>query len=161
MRAMTTPACLRRTDRTAVPTRRRKRPRHPPGGLLAAWRTRPPGSVTRREAGRIAALLAATEILHEPRWRAARNGDAAAAAAVAIDRLRRSDFGSRPVDAVMSNLLVLAVRGDATAPVILAHALAASARLAPADATLARLAGQWRRRFRPGGAAPRPPRHPA
>lgn len=110
---------------------------------LTLWRTTHPARITRADVDSIARRLAATEILHERRWRRARAGDAAAAAAIAIDHLRGLREGNALSDLVLGNLVVLAVRGDATAPVILSHALSTLGRIDPTDSRLPRLAASW------------------
>ena len=64
-------------------------------------------------------------------------------AAIAIDHLRRGSIGTRLADLAMSNLVVRAMEGDATAPVILRHALMAIAHLDPSDGRPASLAAGW------------------
>ncbi|GBU15887.1 hypothetical protein AwMethylo_01020 [Methylobacterium sp.] len=121
-------------------------------GPMAAWRTRAPGSLGGSEAMALARLLASTSILGEPRWPAARNGDAAAAAALAIRQVRACGADSVASDLVMGNLLLLAERGDPTAPTVIAYALRALARRGAGDRRLLRLAARWARPRR------RPPR---
>ena len=111
---------------------------------LPLWRTREPGRIGRGAVTDIARAVGSTAILHERRWGAAKDGDAAAAAAMAIDRLRRHGPVGPIVDLVMGNLVVLAKRdGDPTAPVIIAHALRALARREADGGRLADLAEAW------------------
>jgi hypothetical protein len=117
------------------------RPRDP----LTLWRTTDPARISRADVGRIARRLANAEILHERRWGKARAGDAAAAAAIAVDHLRGLRERNNLSDLIIGNLVVLAGRGDATAPVILAHALRTIGRLDPADPEPMRLAALWSR----------------
>jgi ABC-type protease/lipase transport system fused ATPase/permease subunit len=114
---------------------------------LTLWRTRDPARISPAEVLRLAKLLAAIEILHERRWKAARTGDAAAAAAVAMDHLHGRASRTRLTDVILGNLVVLAFGGDATAGVIIAHALETFGRLDPTDPALTQLARRW-------GAAP-------
>jgi hypothetical protein len=133
-------------DAPAVACRRRAGRIDDPLGL---WRTTHPARISRTDVDRIARRLATTEILHERRWRVARAGDAAAAAAIAIDHLRGRHERTVLSDIILGNLVVLAGRGDATAPVIIAHALRAFGRIEPADTDMIRLAACWTRRSVP------------
>ncbi|ACK86421.1 hypothetical protein [Methylorubrum extorquens] len=112
-------------------------------GVAAAWRTYPPGRLDRAEATALARLLATTSILGEPRWSAAR--DAAAATALAIRHVRTCGAASVASDLVMGNLLLMAERGDATAPAVIAYALRALARRSADERRLMRLAARWAR----------------
>lgn len=129
--------------------RRRSSPRF--RDPLTLWRTTDRARISRADVGRLARRLAVTEILHERRWPRARAGDAAAATAIAIDHLRGLREANRISDLVLGNLVVLAMRGDATAPVILAHALRTIGRFDPTNPALLRLADCWSRGV---------PRHP-
>jgi hypothetical protein len=130
----------------------RRRPKPRSGTPLTLWRTTEPARITSSQVAQLAKRVAATEILHERRWNAARNGDAAAAVAVAMDHLHRRGGRTSLTDVIVGNLVLLALRGDATAPVVIAHALHALGRLDPVDADLPRLARLWSRR----PLAPRP-----
>ncbi|HEV2542089.1 MAG TPA: hypothetical protein VGU70_04925, partial [Methylobacterium sp.] len=90
-------------------------------------------------------LLATTSILGETRWSAARDGDAAAATALAIRHVRTCGAASVASDLVMGNLLLMAERGDATAPAVIAYALRALARRSADERRLMRLAARWAR----------------
>lgn len=114
-------------------------------GPMAAWRTRAPGELGGLEATALARLLATTSILGEPRWPSARNGDAAAAAALAIRHVRSCGADSAASDLVMGNLLLLAEQGDPTAPAVIAYALRALARRRTGNRRLLRLAARWAR----------------
>ncbi len=124
---------------------RRGASRRVDAGPLAAWRTRAPGELGRLEETALARLLAAISLLGEPRWPAARSGDAAAAAAIAIRHVRSCGADSSASDLVMVNLLLLAERGDPTAPAVIAYALRALARRRAGDRGLLRLAARWAR----------------
>ena len=129
----------------------------PPRGCpLTLWRTRAPPEIAKSDVTALAGAVAATAILHERRWPAARAGDPAAAAAVAIDRIRHHGPEGPLADLVMGNLLVLAHRdGDPTAGVVLSHALRALSRSRPGHGELARIARAWTAR---SGRAARPRR---
>lgn len=130
-----------RRDAHRERTRPTRRPRACP---LPLWRTRHPSAITAAETGMLADAISATAILHERRWPAARAGDSAAAAAVAIDRIHRQGPEGPLSDLIMGNLVVLARRdGDATARVILAHALRSLARRHPERGDLHRIADGW------------------
>ncbi|MEE7493297.1 hypothetical protein [Methylobacterium oryzae] len=146
---MRTPPIRRDTRRERThPTRRTR------ACPLPLWRTRGPSAITAAEVRVLADAISATAILHEPRWPAARAGDSAAAAAVAIDRIHRQGPEGPLADLVMGNLVVLARRdGDATARVILAHALRSLARRYPGRTDLHRIADGWAGRH--GGACRR------
>lgn len=110
---------------------------------LALWRTREPARISSAEVMRLAKVVAGTEILHERRWKAARAGDAAMAAAIAIDHLHRRPSRTRLTDVILGNLVVLSFGGDATAGVVIAHALRTLGRLDRSEPALSRLAGLW------------------
>lgn len=113
---------------------------------LALWRSREPARIGAGDVADLARAVAATAIPRERRWAAAKGGDAAASAAVAIDRLVRHGPVGPLADAVMGNLVLLARRdGDATAPVILAHALRSLSRREGAGSRLSGLADAWSR----------------
>lgn len=134
-----------KTVRVPGRTFARRRPKTGSDNPLALWRTMEPARITAPRIARLAKRIAAVEILHERRWTAARNGDAAAAVAIAVDHLHRRAGGSSLTDSIIGNLVLLAVRGDATAPLIIAHALNALGRHDPANADLPRLAQLWSR----------------
>ncbi len=115
-------------------------------GPLSVWRRRDPASLTGNDLSRLLRLVGSTAMWGEPRWTAARRGDPAAAIAVALDHVRRCGADSTASDLAMCNLVLLAAAGDATAPVVIAHALAALARRRPGDAALPALAAGWIRR---------------
>lgn len=96
--------------------------------LLAAWRSGNLGALRPCEAVALERMLRKTGLLREPRWRAALQGDAAAAVAIALDHVRKRAGGGTTTDLVMSNLLVLAVKGDATASTVIAHVVGMLAR---------------------------------
>ena len=77
------------------------------------------------------------------RWAAALRGDRVAMARVALTVLRREGVTGPAVDPVASGLLMLALSGDRTAPVILASALRRLARHQPDETRLADLAARW------------------
>ncbi|ACB82183.1 MULTISPECIES: hypothetical protein [Methylobacteriaceae] len=131
--------------RHAIRTPRRGVPPVVEVGVVAAWRTYPPGRLDRAEATALARLLATTSILGETRWSAARDGDAAAATALAIRHVRTCGAASVASDLVMGNLLLMAERGDATAPAVIAYALRALARRSADERRLMRLAARWAR----------------
>jgi hypothetical protein len=131
--------------RRAIRTPRRGVPPRVEAGVVAAWRTYPPGRLDRAEATALARLLATTSILGETRWSAARDGDAAAATALAIRHVRTCGAASVASDLVMGNLLLMAERGDATAPAVIAYALRALARRSADERRLMRLAARWAR----------------
>ena len=125
---------------------------------LAIWRTVPRARIGPAHIAVLSTVLSEVAILHEPRWRAATEGDPAASAAIAIEHLRMRSVDTPLADLAMSNLVVMAMMGDATAPVVLRHALLAIARSDPFDRTAALIAAGW-----PGGALPRgpvPPKSP-
>lgn len=139
------PAAARRRGRHHDTSRRVRRLRGADATCpLALWRTRDPARISTAEVLRLARTVACTEILHERRWRAARAGDAAAAAAVAIDHLHRRTVRTPLTDLILGNLVVLALRGDPTAAVVIAHALRTFGRLDPGGAALVGLSGRWR-----------------
>lgn len=115
-------------------------------GPLSVWRRRDPASLTGNDLSGLVTLVGSTAMWGEPRWAAARRGDPAAAAAVALDHVRRCGADSTASDLVMCNLVLLAAAGDATAPVVIAHALAALARRRPRETALPALAAGWIRR---------------
>ena len=121
-------------------------------GPAAAWRTHAPGALGPSEAAELARMVASASILGEPLWLSARTGDAAAAVAVAIRHVRSCGADSTASDLVMGNLLLMAERGAASAPPVLAFALRALARRRAGDRRLSRLAALWNR---PGERQPR------
>lgn len=133
-------------DASGRPVRERRRRSRRAGDPMALWRTTEPARISSADVERIAGCIARTEILHERRWGMARTGDAAAAVAIAIDHLARLRDGSPLSDLILGNLVVLARRGDSTAPMILAHALRTLGRIDPANSDLPRLAACWSRR---------------
>lgn len=118
---------------------------------LPLWRTQYPFAITKAEVGALANAISAISILHDHRWPAARAGDPAAAAAVAIDLIHRQGPEGPLADVVMGNLVVLAHRdGNPTARVILAHALRSLAHLRPERSDLRGIADGWTGQRRPG-----------
>ncbi|AWN42582.1 hypothetical protein [Methylobacterium durans] len=116
--------------------------RAPP--MLRLWRVVPPqalGPATARS------LLMVLRVVEPPcsrrRWEAALRGDPAAMARVALTVLRVHGVTGPAADTAASGLLVQALRGDRTAPVILATALRRLARRRPDDRHLAVLADRW------------------
>ena len=141
---VTSPAAKRRRGRSHVARRRGRRTRRLEAVCpLALWRTRDPARISPAEVLRLARTVAGTEILHERRWREARAGDAAAAAAIAIDHLHRRTAWTPLTDVILGNLVILALRGDPTAAVVIAHALRTFGRLDPAGRTLGGLSARW------------------
>ncbi|SFM32751.1 hypothetical protein [Methylobacterium pseudosasicola] len=129
--------------RGARPARARPAPRGR-ACPLPLWRTLDPSDITEEDVTALARAVAATAILHERRWPAARAGDPATAAAVAIDRIHRHEPEGPVFDVVMGNLVVIARRrGDQTARVVLAHALRSLARRHPRRPDLRRIAERW------------------
>ncbi|GJD37221.1 hypothetical protein QO012_001551 [Methylobacterium aerolatum] len=117
------------------------------GCPLPLWRTRLPTDISEAELAAVTRAVSSAAILHERRWPAARSGDAAAAVAVAVGRLRGPGPEGAVSDLVMSNLLLVARRdGDPAARMVLSHALRALARRRGRGAGLVRLADAWSRR---------------
>ena len=143
---------ISKTIRLPVRTSTRRRSKPGSDNPLAVWRTMEPERISDSQIARLAKRISAIEILHERRWAAARNGDAAAAVAIAVDHLHRRTGPTQLADVILGNLVLLAVRGDATAPLIIGHALRALGRQDPANANLPRLAQLWSRR--PSAARP-------
>ncbi|WP_238296802.1 hypothetical protein [Methylobacterium soli] len=140
----------RRTPcRPDVACRRARCSRRVSDNVLALWRSWNPIAINGREAGQLAQLISATEILHERRWRAARDGDPAASAAVAIDHLHRARTWSPLTDVIMGNLILRAWEGDATAPVIIDLALRMFGEQLPDGPVLTRHGDPGARRPRP------------
>lgn len=128
-------------------------PAYPPAGrtvprcaipVLRLWRVAPPQSLGTATARSLRAVLRAVEPpCDRRRWAAALRGDRVAMARVALTVLRREGVTGPAVDPVASGLLMLALSGDRTAPVILASALRRLARHQPDETRLADLAARW------------------
>ena len=69
------------------------------------------------------AAIQDTEIVGEPEWKAAVNGDAAAAIGVAIRLAVKSQASKPVVDLAMTGVLAAAIQGDCTAQHFLSHML--------------------------------------
>lgn len=76
-------------------------------------------------------VLDTLEFLNEPRWTEARQGDAAAAIALAL-KYDRPDVHLALVDAIMSTLVVASLAGNRAARLVLIKALARRRRVDPA-----------------------------
>jgi hypothetical protein len=85
------------------------------------WRSTKPREVSPETLESLAERLSKTEILREPRWRAALRGDVPSAAAIAIDRLFAGEIDTSRIDLIMSCLLVLAAGGSPAATMLLDH----------------------------------------
>jgi len=121
------------------------------GCPLQLWRERDPSGIAPDDVAALERALASIAILDDRGWPAARAGDPAAAAAAAIGGIRRGRLEEPLADIVMGNLVLLARKGDATAPMLLAHALGTLARRHPGRPRLARLAAAWAGRRSTGG----------
>ncbi|KAA2235873.1 hypothetical protein [Salinarimonas soli] len=108
---------------------------------LDGWRKSPPAALEQGDVVGLERTLAAVSILREPRWGEALAGDAGAAAALAIEALHGGTAHVRR-DLAMSLLALRALRGDATAALIVAHGLTRLSRR-HARPRLAELAGEW------------------
>ncbi|WP_447679844.1 hypothetical protein [Methylobacterium mesophilicum] len=141
-----------------IPIRRRAwvgRKRRPGVGPLVLWRTRTPEAVSPDELNALQRALPTLAILGDRRWPAARAGDPAAAAAAAIERIGRDGPVGIPADIVLSNLFLVALGGDATARLVLAHAIRRLSRRRPELTNLPRIARAWAYRQRVGARQPR------
>lgn len=112
--------------------------------LLRLWRVVAPQALGPDTARSLRLILAGIEPpVGRWRWDAVLRGDPAAMARVSIVVLRIGGPAGSCADAVASALLMQALAGDRTAPVILASALRKLARLRPDDAHLSALAARW------------------
>ncbi|MEL6064579.1 MULTISPECIES: hypothetical protein [unclassified Methylobacterium] len=116
--------------------------------VLAVWRRCDPGEIAPGTVVEIERAVAGSGLLlHHRRWPDALRGDPAAVVAAAIDVIHGHPPGTPATDLVMSGLLVHAVRGDATAALVLAHGLAALAHRHPRSGELLERAERWARRW--------------
>ena len=129
-------------EESRITHRHRRRTRD----VLTLWRTTERDRISAADVAHLADRLVATEISQERRWHAARGGDAAVAVAVAIDHLHRRTSTTPLTDLIVGSLLPLAKAGDATAALLVGHALRTLARLDPSDPTPIHLAPLWDRR---------------
>jgi hypothetical protein len=121
---------------------------------LRWWRTCTAGSFPPLAWTELQAALSGTSIISEPRWAAARQGDAAAAVGIAMPMIPVVAIMLK-VDLVMSAVLLNALKGNAASAAVLAHALqtlhdreeaAASWRSALASGRIEKNASRTRRR---------------
>jgi hypothetical protein len=90
---------------------------------LALWRSIPAPDLKLRDVGRLRDAMYGVQILGEPEWRAAVDGDPAEAVGIAIRVAAKEQLNGLVVDLVMSALLATAIEGDHAACHVLAHIL--------------------------------------
>lgn len=112
--------------------------------LLRLWRVVAPRALGPATARSLRLVLTGVEPpFGRRRWDAILRGDPAVMARVAITAMHVGGPAGDVADAVASALVMRALAGDRTAPVILAGALRKLARLRPDDAHLPVLAEAW------------------
>ena len=90
---------------------------------LALWRSIPAPDLKLRDVGRLRDAMYGVQILGEPEWRAAVEGDPAEAVGIAIRVAAKEQLNGLVVDLVMSAVLATAIEGDHAACHLLAHIL--------------------------------------
>jgi hypothetical protein len=90
---------------------------------LALWRSIPAPNLKMRDVGRLRDAMYGVQILGEPEWRAAVEGDPAEAVGIAIRVAAKEQLNGLVVDLVMSAVLATAIEGDHAACHVLAHIL--------------------------------------
>ena len=115
--------------------------------MLRAWRTLAPGVAGHETVHALARALGQLDAPDRGRHLDALI-DPAAAVALGIDVLHGRPIESAETDMAMSVLLSHALRGDATAPVVLAHGLTVLACGHPERDRLVQLSEGWSRRKR-------------
>jgi len=90
---------------------------------LALWRSIPAPDLKMRDVGRLRDAMYGVQILGEPEWRAAVEGDPAEAVGIAIRVAAKEQLNGLVVDLVMSAVLATAIEGDHAACHVLAHIL--------------------------------------
>jgi hypothetical protein len=90
---------------------------------LALWRSIPAPELKMRDVGRLRDAMYGVQILGEPEWRAAVEGDPAEAVGIAIRVAAKEQLNGLVVDLVMSAVLATAIEGDHAACHLLAHIL--------------------------------------
>ena len=90
---------------------------------LALWRSIPAPDLKVRDVGRLRDAMYGVQILGEPEWRAAVEGNPAEAVGIAIRVAAKEQLNGLVVDLVMSAVLATAIEGDHAACHVLAHIL--------------------------------------
>jgi hypothetical protein len=90
---------------------------------LACWRTCSMSSFDAECHTSLRQVLTQVSLLREPRWNAARDGDAAAAIGIAIPAIADETFSLPCLDLLMSSVVLCALSGDPAAAVVWAYAL--------------------------------------
>jgi hypothetical protein len=90
---------------------------------LALWRSVPAFNLKIRDVGGLRDAMRGVQILGEPGWSAAVDGDPAEAVGIAIRVAVKAQLTELVVDLVMSALLATAIEGDHAACHVLAHIL--------------------------------------
>lgn len=104
------------------------RPREDDLGTL--WRDAVPSELAPEIVERLVARLRNVEILREPRWRKAVEGDDSAAVALGIDLLFAGEISTARAALAMTLILILADRRNSAAELVLNHGRAALERSA-------------------------------
>lgn len=143
---MSRPASGRRDACPAAPARPSSAEaalrRAPP--MLRLWRVVPPQSLGPATARSLLMVLRAVEPpCARRRWDAALRGDPVATTRIALTVLRLEGVSGPAADTVASALLLRALCGDRTAPVVLASALRRLARRRPDERHLVDLVARW------------------
>lgn len=111
------------TTKTNIRHRRAAPACEAPNGaaLFAKWRGGI-AHITDADHYELTSMLAKIELVHEPTWRAARNGNVSEAIGIALRNLAPSpDGGPGLVDVTMSAVALLARRGHPAATLIVEH----------------------------------------
>ena len=132
---------------------------------LALWRSISAPNLKVRDVGRLRDAMHGVQILGEPEWSAAVEGDPAEAVGIAIRVAVKAQLNELVVDLVMSAVLATAIEGDHAACHLLAHVLNRRSAFEP---NAGNLATSWTlasrniasvRRGRRQSPGMRPPRH--
>jgi len=131
---------LTRKSTTAGRTSRDDRAKSPQGAAtLTWWRTKPAEAFDGSTAEQLRRLLSTIAILEVANWRAAADGDSAAAVGLAL-RLDPQRVTLNGLDLVMTALAACAAEGDPAACLTMAHCMR---RFFPSSKREARLATSW------------------
>ena len=130
-------------------TRRRQRPQRDAAAgerlALSFWRTLPPEQIGTGRRHQLERVLGLSRLAAAGGRRLHARAHSALVIGGAVDLLvRRAALDTTYADFAMSCLLAHALRGDAAAPFVLAHALARLSRQAPRHARCQNLSIRWR-----------------
>ena len=131
---------------------------------LALWRSIPAPDLKLRDVGRLRDAMYGVQILADPEWLAAVEGDPAEAVGIAVRVAVKAQLNELVVDLVMSAVLATAIEGDHAACHVLAHILNKRSASEPRAGNLATswtLASRTNAAVRPGhkqSPGMRPPR---